>query len=781
MQFSINHTLKNGFAVLCFLLSQHLYAQDSSVPSAAELVPIAGFVQAEIDAGRIPGAVVLAGNRNTDFYRLASGLRAVTPKQRPMTAATRFDLASLTKVIATTTAIMQLVERRKLRLDDPVALYWPQFARNHKSAITIRQLLTHHSGLRADLDLLPSWSGYRKAMSLIVVEKPYSAPDSQFLYSDINFEILGELVGRVSGKTLDAYCAQYIFQPLGMKHTHFRTPDAERAATAPTVFMDGKLLWGEVHDPSARRMGGVAGHAGLFSTADDLAIFARMLLSGGSWRGAKILTRRSVEQMTLPQSPPGSYKVRGLGWDLGPPFSSNREQLVPLGAYGHRGYTGTLLWIDPLSQTFIVVLSNRVHPDGKGDADPLRRGILAMLSLALPPWTDEQILAARPALSAYAATAKVATGLEVLKADAYAPLQGQRVGLITNHTGLDSLGRSTVELLREARGVRLAAIFSPEHGLQGNADARVASGTDASTGLPVYSLYGEVKRPTDAMLDNLDALVFDMQDAGVRFYTYTTTMAYAMEAAARKGIAFYVLDRPNPIRADKVQGPLLDPDLRSFTGYFPMPVRHGMTAGELAQLYNVEAGIGAKLHVVKMRGYRRSEWYSDTGLRWPAPSPNLRSLAQAILYPGAALVEGANVSVGRGTEAPFERLGAPWIKGRELADYLNRRGIAGVYFIPSDFTPEASLYRNQLCHGIRLLLTDRAVLDSPSLGIELASALYRLYPEKFRLKETLGMIGSRRVLQAIAEGQDPKIISAQWQDKIEEFLLMRNKYLLYER
>ena len=302
---------------------------------------------------------------------------------------------------------------------------------------------------------------------------------------------------------------------------------------------------------------------------------------------------------------------------------------------------------------------------------------------------------------------------------------------------------------------------------------------DAVTGLTVYSLYGEVRRPSDEMLDGLDALVFDVQDAGVRFYTYATTMAYSMEAAAHKGMDFYVLDRPDPIGADIVQGPMLDADMKSFTAYFPLPVRHGMTIGELAELFNAQAGIGAKLHVIKMHGYRRSDWYDDTGLKWINPSPNLRTLTQATLYPGAGLVEGANVSVGRGTDTPFERLGAPWINGKELADYLNRRGIAGVFFIPADFTPDANRYQNQLCHGIRILLTDRHALDSPLLGIEIASALNRLYPAEFRIQAILGMVGSRGVLQAITDGQDPKIISSQWQDGIKQFSALRNRYLIY--
>jgi uncharacterized protein YbbC (DUF1343 family)/CubicO group peptidase (beta-lactamase class C family) len=769
------------FALLLGIASG-AFAQDILQP--ANLAPIAELTEMEIHKGNLPGAVVLIGNPKKVLYREAFGFRTLKPAPLAMTPETRFDLASLTKVVATTTAIMQLTERKKLRLDDTVASYWPEFARNGKASITIRQLLTHYSGLRADLDL-GGWSGYEAALKLIVAEKPAMAADTDFLYSDINFEILGELVRRISGLPLDSYCQKYIFTPLKMKHSGFNP--GMQSDIAPTGFRDDKLRQGEAHDPAAFRMGGVAGHAGLFSNADDLAIFAGMLINGGQWHGNRILSRRSVEAMTIPQSPPGKTKLRGFGWDMKPPFVSNREQLFPVGAFGHLGYTGTLLMIDPVSKTYLIILSNRVHPDQKGDANPLRRGILAIVSDAFSPLSDEQVLAARPELANYyqqsglrpeiRSVAKVKTGLDVMVAEGFAPLKGRRVGVITNHTGIDAAGHSIVDLLLNAPGVKLAAIFSPEHGISGKRDEKIASGTETINGLPVYSLYGEVKRPTDEMLHNLDALVFDIQDVGVRFYTYASTMAYAMEAAARGGIDFYVLDRPNPIGADIVQGPGLDADLKSFTAYFPLPVRHGMTIAELAQLFN--SGIDAKLHVIKMRGYKRSDWYDDTGLKWVNPSPNLRSLTETTLYPGVALVEGATISVGRGTDVPFERLGAPWINGLELADFLNRREIAGVFFIATDFTPDTDRYKHQPCHGIRIILTDRHALNSPLLGIEMASALHQLYPDKFNLQAILGMVGERRVSQAIADRQDPKIITTQWQDEITQFIALRSRYLLY--
>jgi len=747
----------------------------SLAASASE--PIADFTQSEIQSAHIPGAVVLIGNRTSILYRNAFGQRAA----EPMTTDTRFDLASLTKVIATTTAIMQLIEQKKLRLDAPVARYWPAFAKNGKGLITLRQLLTHYSGMRADLNLDTKWSGYAAAMKLIVAQQPVAMPGSSYLYSDINFEILGELVGRVSGKPLDSYCDAHIFRTLRMSHTGFK-PDT-KDDIAPTRSMNSSP--GVVHDPSAYRMGGVAGHAGLFSTADDLAVFARMMLNGGTWQGRRILSRHAVQIMTIPQSPVGMSKLRGLGWALGAPFSPEREQLSGVGSYGHYGYTGTMLWIDPVSQTFLIVLSNRVYLDGKGDADPLRRGIVAIVSDTLKPQTDLSILAARPELAGYfkfttahpesRSVARVLTGLDVLEAEAFAPLTGLRIGVITNQTGKDAAGHYIVDLLYKAPGVRLAAIFSPEHGISGNVDEKVVSGIDIRSGLPIYSLYGESRRPRDEMLGGLDALVFDIQDAGARFYTFSTTMAYAMEAAAQHNLDFYVLDRPNPISAAVVQGPIPDADMKSFTSYFPLPVRHGMTVGELAELFNEQ--IHAKLHVIRMQGYARPDWYDDTGLKWISPSPNLRTLTETTLYPGVGLIEGANISVGRGTSTPFELVGAPWIDGKGLADELNRRSIAGIFFLPADFTPESNSYAHQQCHGVRLILIDRHALDSPLLGLEIASALHQRYPGKFQLMDTLGMIGARKVLQAISEGQNPKNIPVQ--DDVDMFNTLRSRHLLY--
>jgi uncharacterized protein YbbC (DUF1343 family)/CubicO group peptidase (beta-lactamase class C family) len=751
--------------------------------------PIDDIVNREIEFGNIPGAVILIGQQGQVVYRRAFGYRALEPQKLPMTEDTIFDLASLTKVIATTTAVMQLVEQGKFRLNDRVERYWPEFGTNGKKEIRVRDLLTHTSGLRAGLNGNLSWSGYSEALKQVTAETSVHSPGKDFLYSDINFIVLGELIARTSGLPLDLYCAQQIFAKLGMKDTGFK-PDASRfARIAPTTFLNGKPLQGEVHDPTAYKMGGVSGHAGLFSTADDLALFARMVLNSGMINGSQILQPASIAAMTTRQQVANGNGWWGLGWEITPHFNSNGNDWVPVNSFGHGGYTGTSLWIEPDSKSYVIILTNRVHPRGNGDVKPLRSDVLRYVAEMLVPSSngeskersyrqgDAVELSANQKLTAPGGA--VRSGIDELTAQAFAPLKGLRVGLITNQTGIDSKSRRTVDLLFNAPGVKLTALFNPEHGLNGEVDERVSSSVEPVTKLTVHSLYGTTRRPTEETLQGLDALVFDIQDAGARFYTYITTMMYAMEEAARQSIRFFVLDRPNPINSSMVQGPVMDTELKSFTGYFPLPVRHGMTIGELATMFNHEWKIGADLHVVKMTNYRRDFWYDQTGLPWIGPSPNLRTLTAVTLYPGVAIVEGANVSVGRGTDTPFELIGAPWIDGKGLANYLNQRKIRGVSFVATSFMPTSDRYKNLQCHGVRVVIENRNDLDTPQLGVEITSALHRLYGNKFQLENTRDMIGSRWVIQAIKDGTDARTIAQRWEASLEEFRKLRAGYLLY--
>jgi uncharacterized protein YbbC (DUF1343 family)/CubicO group peptidase (beta-lactamase class C family) len=762
-------------------------AQQTESQSLAVLDPI---VQAAIQNHEVPGAVLLVGHDGQVVYRKAFGNRSLEPARTPMTVDTIFDVASLTKVVATTTAVMQLVEKGKVRLNDPVVKYIPEFGQNGKSDITVRDLLTHFSGLPPDLDLTHFWTGRDVGYSMAFAATPIAPPETRFIYSDVNFIVLAAMIERVSGLPLDSYCAQNIFTPLGMLHTRFLPPASWLPQIVPTEFDEnGKMLHGVVHDPTVRRMGGISGQAGLFSTADDLAKFAQALLGG-----SPILSPLAIEKMTTPQQPPAATALRGLGWDIDSPFSSNRGELLPVGSFGHTGFTGTSLWSDPTTQTYIILLTNAVHPRGQGSAISLRAKIATAVAAAIPLTAPEQDALRWKSITGYneAMTAghhlagrngAVLTGIDVLEAQGFAPLQGKRIGLLTNQTGVDSGGRRTIDVLAQAPGVQLNAIFSPEHGVAGMVDStKIGNSSDAATGVSVYSVYGgtdESRRPPQDVLKQIDAVVIDLQDAGVRFYTYETTVGYFLEAAAKAGIAVIVLDRPNPINGAFVQGPLSEPGRESFTNYGPIPVRHGMTLGELAQMFNSEHGIHANLSVIAMQGWMRGDWYDSTSLEWTNPSPNLRSLTAATLYPGVALVEGTNLSVGRGTDTPFEVLGAPWINGRELAQYLNARQIPGVRFVAIEFTPSSSNFAGQICRGVNLVLADRDLLDGPELGIELASALLKLYPQQFHAEKMMDILANQAVYDAIAKSEDPHRIALDWQDDLVKFQQLRQKYLLY--
>ncbi|MGB9605959.1 MAG: exo-beta-N-acetylmuramidase NamZ domain-containing protein, partial [Bryobacteraceae bacterium] len=550
------------------------------------------------------------------------------------------------KVVATTPAIMKLFEWGKLRLNDRLTQYLAEF-QGGASDITVRDLLTHFSGLRPDLDLRPPWSGRRNGIYLALVDPPVEPPGVRFIYSDINFILLGELVERLSGRPLEEFVAEQIWRPLGMNDTMFRPPASLIPRIAPTEIVDGVLLRGVVHDPTCRSMGGVAGHAGMFTTAADLARFAEMMLGEGEREGVRIFSPLTVRKFTTPQSPPDQPILRGLGWDIESPYSGNRGELFPVGSYGHTGFTGTSLWVDPVSRTYVILLANSVHPYLRPAITSLRGRVATVVAAAMDIRAPGiQITGYNEALvgpgrrRVVARNGTVLTGLDVLVREKFARFAGRRVGLITNHTGVDREGHRNVDRMLEA-GLRITALFSPEHGITGKEDHdRIGHTRDAATGIPVFSLYqGDQRRPTEQMLRDVDVLVFDIQDIGARFYTYVTTMAYAMEEAARRKIPFVVLDRPNPITGTHVEGPILDADLTSFVGYFPLPLRHGMTVGELARYFNRENKIGADLTVVAMEGWHRGDWLDSTGLAWVDPSPNIRSLNAALLYPGVAMLE----------------------------------------------------------------------------------------------------------------------------------------------
>jgi len=768
----------------------------------ADFSAVDTLVGQAMEQHQLPGAVVEIGHGGRVVFRKAYGERSLEPTREAMTLDTIFDMASLTKPLMTATAVMQLCEQGKLSFNDPVTKYLPEFATNGKQDITIRQLLTHYSGLPPDLLLEEPWEGKAEAFRQAFAIQPATPAGVRFVYSDINYIVLGALVEKLSGMPEDEYVREKIIAPLGLQNTGYLPPVEWRDRIAPTQYEHGVMLRGVVHDPTARRMGGVAGHAGLFSTADDVAVYAQNLLDRLAGKPSRFpLSRAILEKMVTPEAPATATALRGFGWDIESPYSSNRGEIFPVGSFGHTGFTGTSLWIDPVSDTYVIVLANAVHPNGGKSVVALRRTIADAAAAALGIVSDGGKLSAK--LTGYneslsgmrrwvARNGNVKTGIDVLETDGFAELHGLakkhdghvRIGLLTNQTGLDGAGRRTIDILAHADGIELKTIFSPEHGVSGAQDTEnIGSGTDAQTGIPVISLYGATeaqRRPSLDVMRSLDAVVIDLQDAGVRFYTYETVLGYFLEAAEKTGANIVVLDRPNPINGSFVQGPISDEGTASYVDYMPLPVRHGMTMGELAQYFDRERNLHAPLTVVKMEGWQRGDWYDSTGLTWVNPSPNLRDLEEAMLYPALGLVETTNISVGRGTDTPFEIFGAPWIDGRKLARYLNARFLPGVRFVPVDFMPQKPYpYAGENCHGVRVLVLDRNVLDAPELGIEIAAALHKWYPQDYKLERINTLLANRQVLDSLMNGVDPARIAEDWRLALEQFEVRRKAALIY--
>lgn len=745
-----------------------MVSPESAGMDAARLGQIESAVQKALDEKKMPGCVVLIGRKGKVAYLKAFGSKRLAPQVEPMTTDTVFDLASLTKPIATATSVMRLVEEGKVRLRDAVSLHIADFAQGNKGEITVEQLLTHQGGLIADNPMADFAEGKEKAIEKLISIHRIHPQGTKFVYSDVGFLLLGELVSRMSGKGLDIYAKETIFEPLGMRETMYLPTEELKSRAAPTEMRHEKWMQGEVHDPRAYALGGVAGHAGLFSAAEDLALYADMMLRGGAAPQGRVLGEATVRKMTTRH--PVSSGYRGLGWDMQTGYSSNKGETMSASAFGHGGFTGTGIWIDPELDLFVIFLSNRVHPSGKGLVNPL---IGTVGTIAASSIVDG------PSESSVAPT-QVLCGIDVLEREAFRRLEGRKIGLITNHTGATREGVTTVQAFHRAKNLELKALFSPEHGIAGKLDEnKIGDSRDEATGLPVFSLYGESRSPSEKSLEGIDTLVFDIQDIGCRFYTYVSTMKLAMEAAAKAKIKFVVLDRPNPLGGLIVEGPALDEGAESFVGYHTVAVRHGMTVGELAMMMNEERKIGVDLEVVKVEGWNRGDYFDACGLAWIDPSPNMRSMNAAMLYPGVGLWEMTNLSVGRGTDTPFEIIGVPWIDGRELASALNAARLPGISFIAKDFTPSASKFKGEKCGGVMMVVTDRARVRSLDIGFELARQLRALYGEKWRTKELDRLLGSQKTAAAILKGSSLEDIHAAAAQESKSFIHRRTKFLLY--
>ena len=740
----------------------------------AHLARIDEIVAQGIGEKKMPGCVVCIGRQGKIVLLKAYGNKQVEPSEVPMTIDTVFDMASITKPVATATSVMLLVERGQLKLGDKVSSLIPEFAASGKEEITIRDLLIHQSGLLPDNPVEDYEGGREKAIEKICALGLQAPTGTKFIYSDVNYILLGEIIRRVSGKTVHQFSQENIFQPLGMKESGYLPSDELKSRTAPTEQRDGQWIQGEVHDPRAHLLGGIAGHAGLFSTAEDLAIYAQMMIGGGEHGGVRILSPRTVATMT--QGYKVSSGLRGLGWDKRTGYSINRGELMTDSAFGHGGFTGTVLWIDPELELFVIFLSNRLHPDGKGLVNPLA-GKIGTVAAAAVAGT----LRVPSVGNGTPSVPNTYCGIDILARDNFRQLAGRKIGLITNHTGRSADGQSTVKLLHDAKNVELVALFSPEHGFEGNLDiAKISDSQDQATGLKVHSLYGETRKPTKEMLADLDTLVFDIQDIGARFYTYVSTMGEAMQAAAEHGKRFVVLDRPNPIGGIAVAGPMLDSGRESFVGFHRLPVRHGMTIGELALLFKAELKLNLDLQVIECEGWRRSDTFDATGLVWVNPSPNMRSLTQALLYPGIGLLETTNLSVGRGTDTPFEVIGAPWLDGRKLAAELSARRIPGVSFVPIEFMPSSSKFSGEKCGGVNISITDRAQFEPMRTGLEIAVVLQKLHSDQWEVKAYDRLLGNKATHEAILAGKPIEEVLAAARDGVDAFQRRRVQYLIYE-
>ncbi len=850
----LNVDLERLVLAFAFLFFTFYFANAQGLPvaapqsvgmNAAKLNQIDALVEADIAAKKLPGAVVLVGHKGKIVFRKAYGNRSLVPTVEPMTVDTIFDVASLTKPIATATSIMILVEQGKLRLSDTIGKFIPDIDDENAKKVTIQQLLTHTSGYRPDFDLGEKWTGRDGMLAALKKEKLRTPSGTKFVYSDIGFIVLGEIVERISKGYLFDFAASNVFEPNLQGETRFFAAGktvADQQATpvwaetvltflelkkriAPTENVRGQssylgmtyegngtsaneILRGQVHDPTSFRMGGVAGHAGLFSTADDLARYCQMLLNGGTLNGKRVMSAQTIARMTAPYVVSEDGATRGLGWDMNTSFSQNRGELFPLGSFGHTGFTGTGVWIDRVSQTFVVFLSNRVHPDGKGDVGPLRAKVSTVVASAIedtpiekykqaeaeynaavaaqiPKFISSQRSAVSSQQSASVSSPTVRegstlNGVDVLERDKFERLDGMKIGLVTNHTGRNLAGKQTIDILKEAPNVKLVALFAPEHGIRGLLDDKVSDEVDAKTGLPIYSLYGETRRPMPEQLKDLDAIVYDIQDIGTRFYTYTATLKNVLEEAAKAGKPVFVLDRPNPINGSSVEGPFADESQLSFIAAHTTPVRYGLTIGELGMMMNMERKIGADLKVIKMEGWSRSMWFDETGQTWVNPSPNMRSLTEATLYPGIGLLETTNLSVGRGTDTPFEVVGSPWLDGQKLAKYLNERNLKGVRFVPIRYKPNASVFKDEQLGGVNIVITERSSFQTVRTGIEIATALRKLYPADWQVDKYARLLVNAEILDMVKRGETPENIEKVMQKHVDDFAKRRASFLLYK-
>lgn len=717
--------------------------------------------QAVRDA-KAPGAVAYVGDLEHTFFFGATGMRQLVPKPLPAETGTIYDLASLTKVMATATAVLLLVEDGILSLDTPIGdiLPVPEF-----KAFTLRHCLTHGAGLVAGLPY------YRESSTIDAMLRRYAAlplkspPGTRWLYSDVGYMILGRVVELSANETLDAFCGRRIFAPQGMVTTAFKPPKswAARCAATEQSAWRRKIMLGEVHDENAYAVGGVAGHAGLFSTAEDVARYCRALLSG------KILRAETLELM-LRLGQFASWPWQGLGWQLDPWPTKNFGFLPSRSAFGHAGWTGTSLWIDRASGAFSVLLSNTCHPTReRRDNESLRRTFSVAVGSAL-----------------YPRSTNTHTGLDRLVREDFAELRGKRIGLLTHHAAVDQLGRHVIDVIQLAGDIRIVRIFSPEHGLRGQAEAgdRVTGQTGS---IPITSLYGERSSPSREELREIDVFVVDLQDVGARFYTYPATLKASMKACAEAGKPVLILDRPNPISGTILEGPIAV-NTESLVCWGATPIRHGMTMGEIARWFanNDLKGLGLELRVCLLDSWQPERFWTECSLSWSAPSPNIPTPDAALAYAGMCLFEGCNLNEGRGTDTPFQLVGAPWLHARKIADVLPDFAMAGFEVGPVRYTPRSipgkasrPRYLDEPCEGLRIDVRDPRAARPFALAVAMLCGIRREHPWRFDWERNFDLLaGSDGLRESIESGADAREIVESCTPQLNAYDAVRPKLYL---
>ncbi len=770
--------------VLTLLHPAALPTQVEVEPFDADLeAAVRELIEPAIAAGDLPGAVIAYSVEGGPIHALAIGERTVEPSA-PLTVDTRFDLASLTKPIATSTAIALLVDRGLLSFETPLVDVWPA-AGQDEPGVRLSHCLLHTAGYVPDTALAEYLDGPELAKRRLAETRPVEALGERFRYSDVGFQLLGHVVEEVSGQSLDDFCTENVFEPLGLDSLRY-LPDPDAGPIAPTEpDGEGGFFHGVVHDPRARAIGGVAGHAGLFGSAPDVARFGKWVANQGRTEaGEALLSGGAWEAWTRPRQVPhpSGPTWRAFGWDVQSPYSSNRGSQLSARAIGHGGFTGTALWIDPENSLVVACLSSRLHPDGDGSVNRLWGQVVdtihqyavtpyGMIVCGLGPEFIEWERKRHEYLKGQSGN-----GIDRLLAEQCRPVAGRRVGLLTHGAGRTLDGRRSIDALIDSEQVEVVRLFSPEHGLESALDQEhIDGGKDAASALRIVSLYGDRRRPTPADLAGIDALLVDLQDVGMRCYTYASTLKECLIACSEVGLPVVVLDRENPLGPEP-DGPVLEAGQEDFVAYHTIPFVHGASIGELCRLMVAELELDLELFVVP-----RNSRLLGPDLRhpWVPPSPNLPSRVAAELYPALVPWEFTNLSVGRGTPMPFERVGAPWIDGQAFFQALVESSASVNHRVGGqlEFQPVSSRFEGELCEGV--WLRESSSYLALDFSLHLYGVLSRLYPEDWDRSRADRLLKSPRTLELLDAGASIGEIRASWRPGQEAYLERLAPYMLY--